>query len=91
MARLIIAKATPIEAGSITFRKTFRRGGRLVDGDDMTDTPKPFGRAVGEVYRELKDAIEKRDGLDGSVKETVSKELGDLAEKHENKKAWPLG
>jgi hypothetical protein len=51
--------------------------------------PKPFGHAVGEVYRDLKEIIQKRDGLDGSVKETVTKELGDLAEKHENKKPWP--
>jgi hypothetical protein len=51
--------------------------------------PKPFGQAVGEVYRFLKQRIQNQDGLDGSVKETVTKELGDLAEKHENKKPWP--
>jgi hypothetical protein len=55
-----------------------------------SDAPKPFGKAVGEVYRELKESIEKREGLDGSVKETVSKELGDMADKHENKKVWPV-
>jgi hypothetical protein len=50
--------------------------------------PKPFGQAVGEVYRDLQDVIQKREAIDGSVKETVIKELGDLAEKHENKKPW---
>jgi hypothetical protein len=41
------------------------------------------------VYRQLKHGIQNQDGLDGSVKETVTKELDDLADKHENKKPWP--
>jgi hypothetical protein len=41
--------------------------------------PKPFDQAVGEVYRDLQEIIQKRETLDRSVKETVTKELGDLA------------
>jgi hypothetical protein len=58
-------------------------------GQTTPGAPKPFGQAVGEVYRDLKEIIQKREALDGSIKETVTKELGDLAEKHENRKPWP--
>jgi hypothetical protein len=63
-----------------------------IEQDETTTTSagsgKPYGQAVSEVYRELKKTVQERD-LDGSIKETVTKELDDLADKHENKKPWP--
>jgi hypothetical protein len=63
-----------------------------IEQDETTTTPagsgKPYGQAVSEVYRELNKTIQKREDLDGSIKETVTKELDDLADKHEKKKPW---
>ncbi len=56
------------------------------EGDVQISPPKKkFGEAVSEVYKEVKEFVEKKE-LDKSVKEQVNSDVDNLIENYEKKK-----
>ncbi len=49
------------------------------------DAPvKPFGKAVAEVYVDVKKSVEGKESIDKSVREQVASDLDKLIEKNKN-------
>lgn len=48
--------------------------------------PKPFGKAVAEEYRVIKDAFKERTLVDPQVREEINSDFDRLIEKNERRK-----
>lgn len=58
--------------------------------DDQTQPPKPFGKAVAETYRSVKQDFAGKGAVDPQVREQINSDLDKLIEKNEGLKSWPL-
>jgi len=54
------------------------------------DTGKPFGKAVAETYRGIKQDFEGKPEVDPQVREQINSDFDRLIEKNEGVKSWPV-